>query len=154
MWQIWLIIAILFFILVLFVPGFLLFWLGVGALITMVVSIFVDSVGIQIGIFTVSSILLLFCTRPLAKKFTKNDTTPTNAYSIIGKNGIVVKEINSIKGIGQIKVNGEIWSAKTLSNEIIPEGEFVTVLKLDGVKAIVEKSKDEKKEEAKEETIV
>lgn len=154
MWQIWLIIAILFFILEMIGPGFLLFWLGVGALITMVVSIFVDSVGIQIGIFTVSSILLLFCTRPLAKKFTKNDTTPTNAYSIIGKNGIVVKEINSIKGIGQIKVNGEIWSAKTLSNEIIPEGEFVTVLKLDGVKAIVEKSKDEKKEEAKEETIV
>ena len=154
MWQIWLIIAILFFILEMIGPGFLLFWLGVGALITMVVSIFVDSVGIQIGIFTVSSILLLFCTRPLAKKFTKNDTTPTNAYSIIGKNGIVVKEINSIKGIGQIKINGEIWSAKTLSNEIIPEGEFVTVLKLDGVKAIVEKSKDEKKEEAKEETIV
>lgn len=154
MWQIWLIIAILFFILEMIGPGFLLFWLGVGALITMVVSIFVDSVGIQIGIFTVSSILLLFCTRPLAKKFTKNDTTPTNAYSIIGKNGIVVKEINSIKGIGQIKVNGEIWSAKTLSNEIIPEGEFVTVLKLDGVKAIVEKSKDEKKKEAKEETIV
>ena len=154
MWQIWLIIAILFFILEMIGPGFLLFWLGVGALITMVVSIFVDSVGIQIGIFTVSSILLLFCTRPLAKKFTKNDTTPTNAYSIIGKNGIVVKDINSIKGIGQIKVNGEIWSAKTLSNEIIPEGEFVTVLKLDGVKAIVEKSKDEKKEEAKEETIV
>ena len=58
MWQIWLIIAVLFFILEIFDPAFLLFWLGIGALITMVVSIFVDSVGIQIGIFTISSILL------------------------------------------------------------------------------------------------
>ena len=154
MWQIWLIIAILFFILEIFDPAFLLFRLGIGALITMVVSIFVDSVGIQIGIFTISSILLLFCTRSFVKKFTKNDTTPTNAYSIIGKTGIVVKEINSIKGIGQIKVDGEVWSARTLSDEIIPEGELITILRIDGVKAIVEKSKDKKDEESKEKTIV
>ena len=103
---------------------------------------------------TISSILLLFCTRSFVKKFTKNDTTPTNAYSIIGKTGIVVKEINSIKGIGQIKVDGEVWSARTLSDEIIPEGELITILKIDGVKAIVEKSKDKKIEESKEKTIV
>ena len=60
MWQIWLIIAILFFILEMMGPGFLLFWVGVGALITMVVSLFVDSLVVQIGVFTISSILLLF----------------------------------------------------------------------------------------------
>lgn len=142
MWQIWLIIAILFFILEMMGPGFLLFWVGVGALLTMIVSIFVDNIAIQIGIFTISSIALLFCTRPFVKRFTKNDTTPTNAYSLIGKKGIVLKEINPIKGIGQIKVNGEIWSAKSSSDDIIAEGELITVLKIDGVKAIVEKSKE------------
>lgn len=109
----------------------------------MITSIFVDSVAIQIGIFTISSTLLLFCTRPFVKKFTKNDTTVTNAFSIIGKKGIVTKEINPIKGIGQIKVNGENWSAKSPENNIIAEGEHVTVLKIDGVKAIVEKTKEE-----------
>lgn len=142
MWQIWLIIAILFFILEMMGPGFLLFWVGVGALLTMVVSIFVDNIAIQLGIFTISSTALLFCTRPFVKKFSKNDTVPTNAYSFIGKTGIVIKEINPIKGIGQIKVNGEIWSAKPSSDDIIAEGELVTVLKIDGVKAIVEKSKE------------
>ena len=143
MWQIWLIIAILFFILEMMGPGFLLFWVGVGALITMVVSIFVDSIAIQIGIFAISSIALLFCTRPFIKKFTKNDTTHTNSYSTIGKKGIVIQEINSIKGIGQVKVNGEVWSAKSSTDdEIIAEGEQVTILKIDGVKAIVEKSKE------------
>lgn len=140
MWQIWLIIAILFFILEMMGPGFLLFWFGVGALITTVVSIFVDNVIIQIGVFAISSTLLLFCTKPFVKKVTQNKTVLTNAYSIIGKNGIVTKEINTLKGSGQIKINEEIWSAKSSTNDIIPEGTTVTVLQIDGVKALVEKA--------------
>lgn len=140
MWQIWLIIAILFFILEMMGPGFLLFWFGVGALITTIVSIFVDNIVIQIGIFAISSTLLLFCTKPFIKKFTKNNTVLTNAYSIIGKTGIVTKEINSLKGSGQVKINEEIWSAKSSTNDIIPEGTRVTILQINGVKAIVEKS--------------
>lgn len=142
MWQIWLIIAILFFILEMMGPNFLVFWLGVGALITMVVSIFTDSLVIQIGVFVISSILLLFCTRPFVKKMTKNDTTPTNAFANIGKQGIVTQEINSIKGLGQVKVNGEVWSAKSSTDEIIAKGELIQIVKIDGVKAIVEKSKE------------
>lgn len=142
MWQIWLIIAILFFILEMMGPGFLLFWVGVGALITMVVSFFTDSLVIQIGVFTISSILLLFCTRPFAKKFTKNDNTITNANSIIGKKGLVTKEINSLKGTGQIKINGEAWSAKSSKEDIIEEGAEITVLDINGVKAIVEKANE------------
>lgn len=142
MWQIWLIIAILFFILEMMGPGFLLFWVGVGALIAMIVSLFVDNIAIQIGVFTLSSIALLFCTRPFVKKFTKNDSTVTNANSIIGKNGIVTKQIDSLKGTGQIKIDGETWSAKCSKNEIIEEGIEVTVLKINGVKAIVEKTKE------------
>jgi len=140
MWQIWLIIAILFFILEMMGPGFLLFWFGIGALITTVVSIFVDNVIIQIGVFAISSTLLLFCTKPFVKKVTKNETVLTNVYSIIGKNGIVTKEINTLKGSGQIKINEELWSAKSSTNDIIPEGTTVTVLQIDGVKALVEKA--------------
>lgn len=142
MWQMWLIISILFFILEMMGPGFLLFWVGIGALLAMIVSIFVNNIAIQIGIFTISSTILLFCTRPFVKKFTKDDTLPTNAYSIIGKNGIVTQEINSIKGTGQIKVNGEIWSAKSSTNEIIAVGQPITILEIDGVKVIVELSKE------------
>ena len=108
----------------------------------MVVSLFVDSLVIQIGVFTISSILLLFCTRPFAKKFTKNDNTITNANSIIGKKAIVTKEINSLKGTGQIKVNGEAWSAKCSKEDIIEEGATVTILNINGVKAIVEKANE------------
>ena len=137
MWQIWLIIAILFFILEMMGPGFLLFWFGVGALITMISSLFIDSIVVQIGIFTISSVALLFCTRPFVNKFTKNDNVITNANSIIGKTGIVIKEVNSLNGTGQIKVNGEVWSAKSSDEEIIEEGRKITVLNINGVKAVV-----------------
>ncbi|MBR1653397.1 MAG: NfeD family protein [Clostridia bacterium] len=142
MWQIWLIIAILFFILEMMGPGFLLFWVGVGALIAMVVSFFIDNIAIQIGVFTISSIALLFCTRPFANKFAKTDNTVTNAKSVIGKKGIVTKQINSLKGTGQIKVGGESWTAKSSNEDIIEEGAQVTILDINGVKAIVEKTKD------------
>ena len=148
MWKIWLIIAIIFFILEAMGPGFLLFWVGVGALLTMVVSIFVDNLAIQIGIFTISSAILLFCTRSLANKFTKNDNVKTNSYSFIGKNGIVIKEINPTKESGQIKVNGEVWSANSSTNEIIPEGSEVQVLGIVGVKAIVQKIEKKSEEKA------
>lgn len=142
MWQIWLLIAILFFILEMMGPGFLLFWVGIGALITMVVSLFVDSIAIQIGVWVISSIALLFCTRPFANKFAKTDTTVTNAKSIIGKTGIVTKEINPMKETGQIKVNGEVWSAKSSKDNVIEEGAQIIILNIDGVKAIVEKAKE------------
>ena len=73
----------------------------------------------------------------------KSDNTITNANAIIGKKALVIKQINSIKGTGQIKVNGEVWSAKSSDDNIIEEGEYVTILNINGVKAVVEKTKEE-----------
>ena len=61
----------------------------------------------------------------------------TNVYSIIGKTGIVTEEIDPIHSKGQIKVNGEVWSAISDSNTIIPENSKVEILEVKGVKAIV-----------------
>lgn len=140
MWQFWLIAAGIFFIMEIATVGFLVFWFGIGALITMIVSIFVPNVYVQAIVFVVSSTLLIFLTKPFVNKFVnKGKSVATNAYSIIGRNGIVTKEINGIKGTGQVKIGGETWSAKTVSEEIIPENAEIEVVKIDGVKAIVKK---------------
>lgn len=140
MWQFWLIAAGIFFIIEIATVGFLVFWFGIGALIAMVVSIFVPNVYIQAIVFIVSSTLLIFFTKPFVNKFVnKEKTIATNAYSIIGRTGIVTKEINDLKGTGQVKIGGETWSAKTLSEETIPENAEIEVVKIDGVKAIVQK---------------
>lgn len=138
MWQFWLIAAGIFFITEIFTVGFLIFWLGVAALITMIVSFFTSNITIQTSVFVVSSILLVFLTKPFVKKVSKKDTVPTNVFSIIGKKAIVIKDINCIEGTGQIKVNGEVWSAEGINGTDIPKNSEVEIIEVKGVKAIVE----------------
>lgn len=136
MWQIWLIISGFFFIMEIVTVGFLVFWFAIGALITAVVSLFTDNIIIQTAVFVISSTLLLFLTKPLVKKLSRSDKVQTNAYSIIGRKGIVTREINPQKGIGQVKIGSEVWTAKSTTG--ITEGTEVVVKEIDGVKVIVE----------------
>ena len=103
----------------------------------MIVSFFTSNIIIQTSVFVIFSGLLIFATRPLIKKFDKNDTVPTNVYSIIGKKAVVIEDINWANGTGQIKLQGEVWSAKTTDNINIPKGSEVEIEKIEGVKAFV-----------------
>lgn len=145
MWHIWLIIAGFFFIAEMITVGFFVFWFGIGALIAMLVSfICPGNIALQSAVFVISSTLLIFLTKPLVKKITKLDIKlKTNAFSIIDKTGIVTQDINPTHGIGQIKVSGETWSAKTTDNSVIEKGTQIKIIKIDGVKAIVEPIKKE-----------
>lgn len=137
-WYVWLILAGIFLILEIYTVGFLIFWLSIGALLAMIVSLFTQNIMVQMSVFVISSTILIFATKPFIKKFAKNENSiKTNVYSIIGKVGIVTQEINSIHATGQIKVDGEIWSATSQNASTIPEGTEVEILEIKGVKAIV-----------------
>ncbi|HCQ54759.1 MAG TPA: NfeD family protein [Clostridiales bacterium] len=137
MWQIWLIASGIFFICEIITVGFLVFWLGVGALIAMLVSFFTSNIIIQMSVFVVSSGLLIFATRPLVNKISKKDVVPTNVYSLIGKKAIVTESIDCTTGKGQIKFEGEVWSAKSKEQINIPAGSEVEIVSIEGVKAFV-----------------
>lgn len=137
MWQFWLIAAGVFFVGEIITVGFLIFWLGIAALLTMIVSFFTSNLIIQTAVFVMSSAILIFATKPLVNKISKKETVPTNVFSIIGKSAIVIKDINCIDGTGQIKVNGEVWSAEGLNGIDIKEGSKVEIIEIKGVKAIV-----------------
>ncbi len=138
LWVMWLIIAGTCFIIEILNVGFLMFWFGVGALLAMITSFFTDNVIIQTSVFIISSTIMLFFTRPLANKFAKSDDkNQTNAYSIVGKKGLVITDIDPISGQGQIKIGTEKWSAKSLNDQKIEKGTQIEVVKIDGVKAIV-----------------
>ena len=140
MWVFWLIAAGVFFIIEMATIGFLVFWLGIGALLAMVTSFVTDSIFIQALVFVITSTLLLIFTRPLVNKFIKTPKElKTNAYSIIGKKAIVISKINNVEGVGQIKIDGDVWSAKSFNDEDIPEDTEVEVTEIDGVKAVVKK---------------
>lgn len=139
MWQIWLLLAGLFFIGEMITVGFLIFWLGIGALLAMIVSFFTTNIMIQTAVFVISSIILILATKPFVKRFVDVKKINTNVFSIIGKKALVIKEIDPINANGQIKVNSEIWSAESENGEKIEEGSEVEIIRINGVKAIVKK---------------
>ena len=136
MWQYWLIASGVFFIGEIITVGFLLFWFGVAALIAMIVSFFTSNIIVQMTVFIVSSVILIFATKP-AKK---------GLFHEWCKKGIVLQEVDTMKG--QVKIGGEIWSAQCEANDdeintnginsvSIPVGSEVEVTKIEGVKVIV-----------------
>lgn len=137
MWQFWLIVAGICLVIEIATVGFLVFWFGIGALLAMITSFFTDNLIIQTVVFILSSTVLLFFTRPFVNKFSPKEKVKTNAFSIIGKKGIVTQTINPITGEGQVKIGSEVWSAKSSEDAKIEKGLEVEVLDIDGVKAIV-----------------
>ena len=137
MWYIWLILAGVFVIGEVLTSGFLIFWLGIASLIAMAVSFITDNIIIQTTVFLISSVILILATKPLVKKFAKVETTKTNAFSLIDKKGIVTKDISSINSTGQVKVEGELWSATGENDIEISKGTEVKIKEIKGVKLIV-----------------
>ena len=139
MWSIWLIAAAIFLIGEMSTEGFLLLWFAIGSIIAMILSFFVSNEIIQFAIFLLVSTILLFATRPLTKKFLESKSkVQSNVYSLLDKTAHVIETIDSKKGTGKVKINGEVWKAILEDNDIIiSEGEEVVVGRIDGVKLIV-----------------
>ncbi len=138
MWLVWLIIAGVLFIGEILTVGFLLLWFAIAAVVAMLVSFITTNIFIQILVFVIVSVILIIFTRPILTKYTKNDNTVTNSNAIIGKIALVTEDISLLNSTGQINVDGEIWSAKTMDpNLTIPKGSKVEIIGIDGVKACV-----------------
>lgn len=138
-WFYWLVIAIVLIVIEAVTVNIVSIWFVISSLIAMIVSLFTDNLVIQIGVFVIVGVILLFLTKPIIDKYLKQKNIKTNLDRVIGMTGIVTEEIKK-NSIGEIKVDGKRWSA--ISNVKIPVGENVKVLKIDGVKLIVEKEND------------
>ena len=140
LWAIWLILCGTFLLIEIFNISFLLIWPGFGSFFAFIASVLGAPVEIQIAVFAISTTIMIIFMKPLTKKLFKNkDNTKMNNDAMIGKKGIVIKEINSAEEVGQVKVAGELWSAITINDEKIKINEIVKVTKVDGVKLIVTK---------------
>ena len=145
MWKFWLLISGICLIIESFTLGFFVFWFSIGAIFAPITSLFTTNIIIQSTVFVITSTILIFATKPFVKKFVDVKKTNTNVYSIIGKKALVIKTIDPIHSVGQIKLNGEVWTAESENNEIIEEGSKVEIQEIKGVKAIVQPIKVENK---------
>ena len=120
--------------------GLVSIWFAVGALAALITSFITESVLIQTIVFVVTSLVTLFVTQPLIKKFKVTKFEPTNSDRVIGKTAEVTKEINPNK-FGEVVILGVEWLAA--SDKKIEVGTKVVVEKIEGNKLIVRREGEE-----------
>lgn len=136
---VWLVLLILFIVVELATMGLTTIWFACGALIAAIAAALHAPLVVQVGLFLLVSIVLLCFTRPIAVRYFNKDRVRTNVESMIGRQAIVISEINNLEGVGQVTVSGQEWAARSRIDEIpIPVGEVVVVCAISGVKLIVE----------------
>lgn len=113
-------------------------WFAGGALVAIFAAVLGAPIWLQAVLFIVVSLLLLFFTRPIAVKYFNKDRVKTNVESMVGRQAIVISEVDNLQGIGQVTVGGQEWSARSAEDQVkIAVGAVVVVVTIDGVKLIV-----------------
>lgn len=113
-------------------------WFAGGAVVAAIFAYFGVSVIAQILIFLIVSGVLVIFTRPVAQKKLKVGKEKTNVDTVVGQTCLVMEDIRPYN-VGQVKLGGQIWSAiGSAESEGIKAGETVKVLRVEGVKLIVE----------------
>lgn len=133
----WLIILAVLILIEIITLGLTTIWFAGGALVAFIVSLFYDNLVVQLILFFVVSILLLYFTRPLVMKYFNPKRVRTNYEGVIGKIGLVKTEIDNLNATGLVVVDGQEWSARSSDGSKIEPGEKVKVLSISGVKLIV-----------------
>lgn len=113
-------------------------WFAFGALIAVIATAFQAPLVVQVILFFVVSLVFMFSTRPIAVKYFNKDRIKTNAESLVGRQAIVISEIDNLQGIGQVTVGGQEWSARCVEDGMtLPVGAVVEIVAISGVKLIV-----------------
>ena len=140
-WVMWLVVVVLLAIIEASTVNLVSIWFVISGLVALIVSLFTEAFYIQFGVFVLLGIILLVITKPAMNKMLKEKETKLNLERIIGMEGIVTEKIEKNK-IGEVKVDGKLWSA--VSDVKIPVNSVVKAVSIEGVKLVVEKVQEEK----------
>ena len=134
----WLIIGIALIIVEIITVSFWYIFFAIGCIIAGLSSFIIHSLAIQIIIMCMISIIGIIFGRSILQRYFKvnEEVKPSTVDALIGQNALVVKDIKSDE-IGLVRINGEIWSAKSVDSKEINKDTNVIIEKIDGAKLIV-----------------
>lgn len=139
-WLLWLSIGVMLFVMEMAVPGFIMFFFGVAAMITALGSYFFDwNITIQLSVFLVSSLVSLFSLRGFLQKTFIGDSKEDGQDTIMAQGGEKCTVSIAIQppAEGQVKFSGTFWRAT--AEEVCEEGEVVIIEKQDELLITVKK---------------
>ncbi len=141
MMSIWLSIFLIALIIEISTAELVSIWFSGGALFALIFT-YIPNVPffVEIIVFFVTSGILLILLRPLSKRLMEKhkQQIATNIDAIIGKRGIIIKEINPLEP-GEVKVDALIWNCINIDDTKIEKGQTVEVIKVEGNKLTVKK---------------
>lgn len=113
-------------------------WFVGGALVALIAAVLGAQLWLQCLIFFVVSGVLLACLFPVARKYTKAKSMPTNLDMMVGKEAILTEQVDNLHGTGALKLDGKEWSVRSVSGDVLQPGCVVKVVKIEGVRLYVE----------------
>ncbi len=138
----WLILFAVLLVIEIITLGLTTVWFAIGAIVAFLAAYIGFGTVVQVVVFLTVSIVLFAVTRPLAMKFFNTEREYTNAERLIGQKALVKEEIDNLRGVGRVEVNGMEWAAKADEAETIKEEAVVLIKGIQGVKLIVEPIKE------------
>jgi membrane protein implicated in regulation of membrane protease activity len=136
-WLIWIIVFVACLVLEGLSMQLFSIWFALGALVAVLADLLKAPTSLEIVLFLAVTVVTFLATRPLAKRLLATKKQPTNADRYVGKQASVLEEINNTAATGLIKVDGQIWTARTADGSIVPVGELVQTLEIQGSKIMV-----------------
>lgn len=126
--------------------GLVSIWFVAGALAALVAAFVGAPLWVQIALFSFVSAAALALTRPVLRKITSADATPTNADRVLGALAKVTETIDNENSLGAVYVDGKTWTARSREGGKIPAGSLVRIESIEGVKLFVKKAEEYKEE--------
>ena len=104
---------------------------------TAVAAQFTDSLAAQFFVLAVSSTLMMVLFRKYVHTKKESPQQSTNIDSMVGKEAVVIEDIDNQKEKGYVKLYGDEWRAINLENTTVAKGERVVIEKIDGNKVLI-----------------
>jgi membrane protein implicated in regulation of membrane protease activity len=138
-WLVWLILAVIFGVGEIATLGFFLAPFALGAAVAALISAAGAGMVLAGGVFLVVSILLLLALRPLARSHRRMPPQiRTGTAALVGKDATVVERIANAEGVGCVRIDGEVWTARSyLDDATYDAGTRVQVIEIRGATALV-----------------
>jgi membrane protein implicated in regulation of membrane protease activity len=134
---IWAVLALIFLVAEIFTAGFFLVCFGIGAVVAAGLAFFgVDIIWQVVAFISVSLVSLAFL-RPFARRVGAHVANPGGIDRVIGKQAVVLEEIDPLAATGRVRIEREEWRADSIDGTTIPKDSLVEVIRVSGTRAIV-----------------
>jgi membrane protein implicated in regulation of membrane protease activity len=138
-WVIWLIVAVVFAVAEVVNLSFYLFPFAIGAAAAAVVDLAGAGAAITWATFAVLTAVSFTVVRPIARRHLHvPPQIRTGTAALVGRTAVVLERIDNDEGVGRVRLDGEIWTARTYDEDkVIEPGARVQVMEIRGATALV-----------------